>query len=70
MTKDGFVAAVEREPANVIGDGNSTLQQLIDKENYKRMNPRDTCLCEIWLDDISEKFFRDRDLSLDYVAAE
>ncbi len=68
MTKDGFVAAVEREPANVIGDGNSTLQQLIDKENYRRMNPRDTCLCEIWLDDISEKFFRDRNLSLDYVA--
>lgn len=50
VTSDGFFAAVNRVPANVIGDGIHNIQALVDKENNRRMNPRDTCLCEIRLD--------------------
>jgi hypothetical protein len=50
---------VEREPANIIGDGIHTIRELIDQENYRRMHPRNSCLCEIWIDDIAEKFMRD-----------
>lgn len=47
-----FIAAALREPAHVIGDGNSTIQQLIDKENAdpRRGYGHENVLTEISVD--------------------
>ena len=47
-----MVAAARRVPANVVGDGNSTIQQLIDKENSnpKRGYGHENVLTEISVD--------------------
>ncbi|MDX2172443.1 MAG: cyanophycin synthetase [Bacteroidota bacterium] len=47
-----FIAAALREPAHVIGDGNSTIQQLIDKENLdpRRGYGHENVLTEISID--------------------
>jgi D-alanine-D-alanine ligase-like ATP-grasp enzyme len=67
ITKNDFIATVQRIPANVIGDGKNTLLSLIQKENYRRMNPRTTCLCEIRLDDIAFDYMEKHNLTLDDV---
>jgi cyanophycin synthetase len=48
---DRDLAVVKRSAPCVTGNGISTIQQLIDRENHRRMNPRDTCLCEIYIKD-------------------
>jgi cyanophycin synthetase len=63
----GFFAAVNRIPANVIGDGKSNLLSLIQQENFRRMNPRKNCLCEIRLDDITFDFMEKNGLTLDQI---
>ena len=65
LTRNGFFAAVERVPANVIGDGKKTLLALIQEENFRRMNPRNTCLCEIRLDALTFDFMDKNNLTLD-----
>jgi cyanophycin synthetase len=67
VTSDGFFAAVQRTPASVLGDGISTIQELVNKENFKRMNPRDTCLCEIKIDEIVKSFLHIKGFSLNSV---
>jgi cyanophycin synthetase len=67
ISSRGFFAAVARTPANVVGDGCSNLLLLIQKENFRRMNPRKNCLCEIRLDDITFDFMEKNNLNLDYV---
>lgn len=52
VTSDRGFACVQRSPPIVSGDGKHTIIQLIQIENYKRTHPRNTCLCEIKLDDI------------------
>ena len=69
ITKNGFIAVVEREPANVIGDGKHTIKELIDKENYRRMHPRNSCLCEIWIDDVAEKWMNDSKITFKDIPA-
>jgi len=49
---NGFFAAVHRTPAKVIGDGKQSLAALVQAENYRRMNPRKNCLCEIKMDGV------------------
>jgi len=63
VTQSGFIAAVERTPANITGDGKSTIRKLIKVENYRRMNPRNTCLCKIAIDDISKNHLKKQGLS-------
>lgn len=53
ISNKGFFAAVARVPASIIGDGKHTIEELVIAENYKRMNPRVTCLCQIPLDAIT-----------------
>jgi len=48
---DKDLAVVKRSAPRVTGDGVSTVQELIAVENYRRMNPRNTCLCEIHIKD-------------------
>lgn len=66
VTKNNFFAAVHRIPANIKGDGKHTIRYLVKKENRRRMNPRNTCLCKILLDSEAEKFLGSRGLSVKY----
>jgi cyanophycin synthetase len=67
ITEQGFLAAVNRVPARVIGDGKNSIINLIQIENYKRLNPRTNCLCEIKLDDVLFDHLDQQQLSVDYV---
>jgi cyanophycin synthetase len=64
-----FVAATERRPAFVTGDGSSTIQELIDRENRSR-DRRDTPtspLGKIQHDDAMERYLEEQELSLETV---
>lgn len=53
------ISIVKRTPPVIVGDGISTIQQLVDAENERRMNPRTNCLCSIVIDDFdSERCFQ------------
>ncbi len=67
ITKNDFFAAVERTPANVTGDGKISIKQLIKAENWKRSNPRITCLCKIPIDNILLSYLKKQGLTLSYV---
>lgn len=67
ITKNNFFAAVWRIPANVIGDGKTNILMLIQRENNIRMNSRNTCLCEIRLDDITFDYMEKHGITLDYI---
>jgi cyanophycin synthetase len=62
---NNFFAAVARVPANVIGDGKRSLSELIRAENNRRMHPRNTCLCEIRIDDIVLDFLKKKRIGID-----
>lgn len=54
VTEKGKYACVHREPARVVGDGFSTIEELINKENTRRLNLRAqhyTSLCPIVYED-------------------
>jgi D-alanine-D-alanine ligase-like ATP-grasp enzyme len=67
ITKNNFFAAVARIPANVTGDGKNSLAGLVEIENNKRMYPRNTCLCEIRIDDVVLDFLKKNEIGIDYV---
>ena len=52
---DKMVAAARREPAQVVGDGRSTIQQLVDEVNRdpRRGDDHATVLTKIRLDQIA-----------------
>lgn len=66
-----LIAAAKRLPAQVTGDGVSTLQQLIDHTNAdpKRGYGHEEVLTYITIDDISEKLIREKGYSLETVLA-
>jgi D-alanine-D-alanine ligase-like ATP-grasp enzyme len=64
ITKKGFFAALHRTPACIVGDGHQPIITLIQEENYRRMNPRKNCLCEIRLDDILFEYLEEQQLSI------
>lgn len=48
---DSDLAIVKRTLPSIIGDGVSSIRDLVENENYKRMHPRINCLCPIYIDD-------------------
>ncbi len=64
-----FVAATERCPAYVIGDGDSTIKELIDRENrtIARMDTPTSSLGKIKIDDAMHRFLEEQGLSLDSI---
>jgi cyanophycin synthetase len=64
-----FVAATERRPAWVIGDGRSTIEELIRKENRKpgRWDTPTSPMSRIQCDEAMEQFLTQQGLSLDSV---
>lgn len=64
-----FVAATERRPASVIGDGNLTISELITCENRtpQRVDTPTSPLGKIKSDDAMERYLDEQGLTLDYV---
>ena len=64
-----FVAATERRPASVVGDGHSTIAQLIQRENRKpeRTDSPTSPLGKIQWDESMERFLEEQGLSTDSV---
>jgi cyanophycin synthetase len=54
----------------VTGDGKHSLMQLIQIENYKRMNPRTTALSNIKIDDMVFDYLEKKKMTIEYVPAE
>ncbi|ABA19961.1 cyanophycin synthetase [Trichormus variabilis ATCC 29413] len=61
-----FVAATERHPASVVGDGDSTIWELIQKENRKaaRLDSPTSPMSKIIVDDAMEHYLEEQRLSL------
>ncbi|GAA4915424.1 hypothetical protein [Nesterenkonia rhizosphaerae] len=67
---DRFVAACLRKPANVTGDGSSTIQQLIDSKNaLRRQNPY-LCKKPIILDREVQEYLAKQNLTINSIPAE
>ena len=69
VTKNGDYAVLLRDPAHIYGDGVNTIEYLIKKENYERMNPRTNALCEILVDEELLKYLSKKGLSLQSIPA-
>lgn len=67
VTKNGDFAVLHRDSASVIGDGTSTIKELIEKENYRRFHPRNNALCEILVDEELIDYMSSKNLSMDTV---
>ncbi|MGB5963096.1 MAG: acetate--CoA ligase family protein [Coleofasciculaceae cyanobacterium] len=67
--KGRFVAATERRPASIIGDGKSTVAQLIERENSKpaRIDTPTSPLGKIQSDEAMERYLDEQNLSLDSI---
>lgn len=64
-----FVAAAKRTPASVLGDGKSTIQQLVDEVNKdpRRGYGHEKVLTAIKIDHHTEVLLKEQGLTLDYV---
>ena len=64
-----FICAALRTPASVVGDGKSTIQQLIDEVNKdpRRGYGHEKVLTQIKVDDFTWKMLRDKGYTLDTV---
>ncbi|MBE9127167.1 acetate--CoA ligase family protein [Coleofasciculus sp. LEGE 07092] len=64
-----FVAATERRPASIIGDGSSTIAELIERENQTlaRMDTPTSPLSKIQSDEAMEMYLDEQGLFLDSV---
>jgi cyanophycin synthetase len=64
-----FVAATERRPASVVGDGHSTIAKLIERENRKpaRIDTPTSPLGKIMSDESMERYLGEQGLSIDSI---
>ncbi|MBE9008866.1 acetate--CoA ligase family protein [Pseudanabaenaceae cyanobacterium LEGE 13415] len=64
-----FVAATERRPASVIGDGTSTIAELIDRANRssERSDTPTSPMGKIKIDDAMERYLAEQELSMESV---
>lgn len=64
-----LVAVAKRTPAHIIGDGQSTIQQLIDQINHhpQRGKSHENYLTAITLDDVTLGILREKELTLNSV---
>jgi cyanophycin synthetase len=64
-----FVAATERRAASVVGDGESTIAQLIDRENARsaRLDTPTSPLGKVVIDESMERFLAEQRLDLESV---
>lgn len=69
VTKNRDFAVLHRDPAHVYGNGVNTIKELIEIENYRRMNPRTNALCEILVDEEMYNYMSKNGISMDTVPA-
>ncbi|GAB4528097.1 MAG: hypothetical protein Tsb0014_09200 [Pleurocapsa sp.] len=64
-----FVAAIERQPAFVVGNGRSTLQELIDRENRspQRSDTPTSPMGKIHTDEAMHRYLEEQGLDLDSI---
>ncbi|HEY9658846.1 MAG TPA: acetate--CoA ligase family protein [Allocoleopsis sp.] len=64
-----FVAAIERRPASVVGDGDSTIAELIERENRSpdRSDTPTSPLGKIKIDEAMHLYLEQQDLTIDSV---
>ena len=64
-----FVAAIERQPAFVVGDGQATLKELIDRENssIKRSDTPTSPMGKIQTDEAMHRYLEEQGLKLESV---
>ena len=64
-----FVAAIERQPAFVIGDGESTLEELIERENRtpQRSDTPTSPMGKIQTDEAMHRYLEEQGLTLDSI---
>jgi cyanophycin synthetase len=64
-----FVAATERRPASIIGDGSSTIEELIQRENRQpaRLDTPTSPMSKIQIDEAMEIYLEEQGFSLDSV---
>ena len=67
VTKNKDYAVLHRDPAHVFGNGYNTIDELIEKENYRRMHPRTNALCEILADDEMYNYLLKKGIRGNYV---
>lgn len=67
VTRNRDYAVLLRDPAHVFGDGEKTIKELIDAENYRRMNPRTNALCEILVDEEMQRYLQKNNLWMGYI---
>ncbi|MBP5684035.1 MAG: hypothetical protein J6X02_02110, partial [Bacilli bacterium] len=65
VTKNKDYAVLHRDPAHVFGNGINTIKELIQRENYRRMNPRTNALYEILVDDEMYNYMSLNGISMD-----
>lgn len=68
-TRDKVIGIINREPANVVGDGSLTIQELIDQKNTdpRRSDDHNDALCKIKVDAHVQEFLQQQNLSTDFV---
>lgn len=69
VVNNQLVAVAERTPARVVGDGKSTIQQLVDETNAdpRRGYGHEKVLTQIDIDDATEKILRAKNYTLETV---
>lgn len=69
VVNNRLIAVAERVPANVVGDGKLTIQQLIDKTNEdpRRGYGHENVLTEITIDQQTERLIKAKDYTLETV---
>lgn len=72
VVNNKLVAVAERTPAHIVGDGKSTIQELIDKVNAdpRRGYGHENVLTQISVDDQTETLLKSKNYSLETVPAD
>lgn len=67
ITNNWFFAVVQRSFPSVVWDWKSTIEELVNGINYKRVSNRINCLCRIWLDNEAKRYLSKKWLSINYI---
>ena len=70
-TREKVIGIINRVPANVVGDGTNTIQQLIDLKNAdpRRGDGYDKALLKIKVDSVVTSYLAQQQMNLDFVPA-
>ena len=70
LTREGKYAVLNREPAHVIGNGKSTVGELIEIENKSREDITKTAMCTLVIDQEALRYMKNHNITFDYIPRE